>query len=216
MEQITKPITVVKQEFIEKMVNEVDQAFLLAIFEGIRGEGFSELANLKISDLVKEEEVCFINLKDDSKTETRKAKISKELYNLLYAANAQQDYLTPGTLRKNPFQESEYIFKKVRKGNHSGSTKIDTGHALRKLLMFKKVFEDAHLRYESIVQSGMMCMAYQIYKEKGTIAREDIVKISEQYGQPKAINISTLKEKIFHESMTDLYPDFDFTADKVK
>lgn len=207
--------------FMGSLVNDNDKALILCLFEGIKGQEYSEIFNIKVEDIGEEEVngMFSLVLNDSVRQSERSVLISKHLKELLIRTNKQLEYMSPEGLRNSLFNESEFVFKKVRKGKQKESDVLDANYLNRKMLLFKKVFDNDYLKAEDITRSGMMHMANEIYKNKGVFTREDINLIGEQFGIPKValnnteikgFNITTLKRKIFHSTMSILYPEFKY------
>src|SRR5690554_850344 len=150
---------------IDELNNYTDGALLLALFEGIKGKSFSELLTLKANNLEElEDRRCVAHLYDLKGNKTRTVEISRELYKLLLRADEQLAYITNNENEsvETPFNDSEYIFKKAKKGKQYNSQMLDRHFITRKFLFFKKFFGNEFLTADDIVQSGMMDMAYRV------------------------------------------------------
>lgn len=210
-------------EMVDELTNYTDGALLLALFEGIKGKGFSELLTLRMT------EENFKELEDGRfkvhlyEAETHKERdviISRELYRLLDLANKQTAYRTNNKDEdvETPFNESEFIFKKAKKGKQGNSQVLDRHFITRKFVFFKKEFGNGNLTADDIVQSGMMDMAYRLYLENGKLGREELLQIGEQYdtlmatsdGENFYRNITHLKRLIFTESFKKMYGNIEY------
>ena len=85
--------------------------FLLCLFEGIKGEGYSEILNLKMEDLTNKDGVCFANL-TNSKGYTRTIEISEDLYWRLERLDKVSSTSSQPKQGQKYFSDSTYIFKK--------------------------------------------------------------------------------------------------------
>lgn len=211
---------------IDELANDTDKALLLALFEGIKGKGFSELLTLKMGnvdvkfDQESNDVIYTAKLYDEAKKDPREINISKELYKLLDSANMQPAYRTNNQDEdiETPFNESEYVFKKAKKGKQNGEAVLDRHFITRKFIFFKAFFGNTFLTADDIVQSGMMHMAYELYKENGKIGREELLKIGDHYdtimttndGKNFYRNATVLKRIIFNEKFTELYGDIKY------
>lgn len=203
---------------IEELNNDTDKALLLALFEGIKGKSYSEILTLKESNLsVKQDEngddIYIANVYDEGTKNYREVIISRDLHKLLILANKQEAYKTNNDeeLIETPFNESEFIFKKAKKGKQGGV--LDRHFINRKFVFFKEFFDNDYLRAEDIIQSGMMYLAYKLYKESGKIGKEELLKIGEHYNTKMATingkdyyrNITDIKRKVFTEQLGKIY-----------
>ncbi len=103
--------------FIMTVDNDSDIAIYRALLEGIRGENYSEIKNLKPSSIEAEEDRYFATLCDeeDGIKSYRKIEISEQLYEDLICAHHQTFYLDSSWHSENmelyEFEDSPYIFK---------------------------------------------------------------------------------------------------------
>lgn len=207
-------------EMIDELNNYTDGALLLALFEGIKGKGFSELLTLKRSNLEQRPDGYYAHLYEEGTYKQRTIQISEELYKLLILADYQTSYRTNNKDEdvETPFNESEFIFKKAKKGKQGNSQVLDRHFITRKFLFFKKEFGNSYLTADDIVQSGMMDMAYRLYVEKGKIGKEELLEIGDQYNTLMATvdktsyrNTTHLKRLIFTNAFKELYGDIHYT-----
>lgn len=204
---------------IDELNNYTDQAMLLALFEGIKGKSFSELLTLKRSNLIVienlENSLHFADVYDEGTKEVRRVQISEDLYKLLILADEQEAYRTNNADEtvETPFNDSEFIFKKAKKGKQGGSV-LDRHFITRKFVFFKEFFGNEYLTADDILQSGMMYMAYQLFLENGKLGKQELLAIGEHYdtimatsnGKDYYRNITDLKRKIFTEQLEEVYP----------
>lgn len=171
-------------EMCEDLVNYVDRAVLLSIFEGISGEGFSELLNLRTKDLKEEDGVFKATLYRKDGT-FRTIEITETLFNLLHKTDSEPEYVNKNGLAENDrsttskFQESEFIFKKTTRGKQEGS--LDGFYVNRKFVIYKDVFDLKFLKSKDIQVSGMMHMADYLYNKNGKFELEELKLIGDQY-----------------------------------
>lgn len=208
---------------LDELNNYTDQALLLALFEGIKGKSFSELLTLKRENLhvieEKDSEECYVaDVYDEGTKEIRRVRISEDLYKLLILADKQTAYRTNNQdeIIETPFNEYEYIFKKAKKGRQGGNV-LDRHFITRKFVFFKEFFGNIYLTAEDIVQSGMMYMAYTLFKQSGKLGKTELLIIGEHYdtimatsnGKDYYRNITDLKRKIFNEQLGKLYSELE-------
>lgn len=173
-------------DMLQELANEIDQAVLLALFEGISGEGFSELLNLRMKDIEEKDGTYFANLTDQN-GEKRTIEITEKLYKLLDLADTQEEYINSnenGTLPQTFYShlyESDRIFKKSKRGKVTEENLLTHLFVNRKFNMFKKVFDNHFLNARDIRKSGICHLAYGLYKEKGKLETEDYIKIGNHY-----------------------------------
>lgn len=171
----------------ESLVNDVDKALLLLLFEGASGRQYSEVLNLKVEDIDSAHEAPTALLRDSDKS-VRLINITPRLEILIRRANRQHDYKNKnGTLIGKPqaysrFAHSEYVFKKVNRGAQRGS--LNNFFVNRKVAIFKEIFDMPYLKANHIIHSGIMHMAHQFHKRDGIITKDALRKVAEQYGAP--------------------------------
>lgn len=220
-----------REQLLEEMINPLiaetenynDGALLLALFEGIKGKGFSELLSLRMNDDTFEEledGSYLVHLYDSEARKHRELTITNELYKLLKYADSQTHYRTNNKDEdvETPFNETEFIFKKAKKGKQGNVQMLDRHFITRKFVFFKEKFGNTHLTADDIFQSGMMDMAYRLYQENGKLGREELLQIGEQYdtlmatsdGKTFYRNITHLKRLIFTDSFKKMYGNIEY------
>lgn len=171
-----------------ELVNNIDKALLLALFEGIKGEDFSELINMKAEDL-KEFGGKFYATLQGSKG-SRIITISQELYNLLLLADKQSEYInTNGNISELPY--SSFIFK-----NKYNSKPLDGFYVTRKIILFREMFGIRYLKARDFASSGLVYMASQLLEGKNVFEEEDFNKIAQQYNMESSVVKSVLKSHL--------------------
>lgn len=168
----------------EGLENYVDRAVLLALFEGISGEGFSEILNLRTKDLKEEDGKYFATLyqKDGS---SRTIEISEYLYDTLHKADAAPEYYNKNGHAENDrqstskFLDSEFIMKKTTRGKQEGA--LTLFFVNRKFQIYKEVFNLKYLKSKDIQVSGMMHMANELYNRDGEFKQEHLHEIGDQF-----------------------------------
>ena len=205
-------------DMINELNNYTDQALILALFEGIKGKSFSELLTLKTSNLYEKDGKYYAKVFDSANQDYRPndVQISEKLYELLHKADSQPTYRTNNEqeIVETPFNESEFIFKKAKKGRQGGNI-LDRHFITRKFIFFKQFFGNENLSADDIVRSGMMYMAYELFKESNKIGKQELLSIGEHYNTVMATsngkdfyrNITDIKRKIFNEQLGELYPE---------
>lgn len=171
-------------EMCAKLYNYGDKAVLLAIFEGVSGEGYSEILNLQTKDLKEKDGKYFANLHDKDGSE-RTIEISEELFTFLHKTDEEEFYYNKnGTAEgdrysKSELQESDKIFKKTTKGKQGGE--LNLFYVNRKFQIYKDIFGMRFLRAKNVENSGMMHMANEFYQQHGELTTDHIKEIATQY-----------------------------------
>lgn len=207
---------------LDELNNHTDQALLLALFEGIKGKSFSELLTLRntkeflFSKDIDGEDRFFAKVYDEGSRDYRTLEISQDLFKLLRLADGQKAYRTNNEdeIIETLFNDSEFIFKKAKKGKQ-GNSELDRHFITRKFVFFKEFFGNHYLTADDIAQSGMMYMAYELYKKNNKIGKSELLDIGEHFNTIMAStartenyrNITVLKRIIFTEQLGKLYSE---------
>lgn len=214
-------------DLMDQLANDTDKAVLLALFEGIKGKGFSEILNLRAKDITEKDGRYWVKLKEDD-GEERTIQISKLLADTLEDAADQKEYISKngqssGDHRHEttPFDlDSPYIFKKTNRGKQGGE--LTFTFVNRKFVMFKEVFGLDHLKSKHITDSGILHMADQIAEDE-TITTSQIIEIANHYdttythieGGVRHRNTTVVKRIIEMDAFEELYGyKMKFTVEK--
>lgn len=171
-------------DMCDDLYNWGDKAVLLAIFEGISGEGYSEILNLQKKDLKEKNNKFYADLVNKEGKE-RTIEISEELYTYLSKTDDETEYTNKNgqvegeRWSKSQLLDSPYIFKKTTRGKQEG--KLDLFYVNRKFQIYKEVFNLKFLRSKHIENSGIMHMANELHKRDGEFKQEHLLQIAEQY-----------------------------------
>lgn len=171
-------------DMCERLANYPDRAILLGLFEGISGEGYSELLNLRAKDLSENGENYYATLYNKNGNE-RTIEISDKLYKYLMLANEATVYYNKNGESESQkssqsiLVDSPFIFKKSARGKQDG--KLDLFFINRKFQMFKELFGSEFLRAKEIINSGILYRVNQFYQDKGYIEEKDWESIAVQY-----------------------------------
>lgn len=199
----------------DDLYNVADKAILLCVFEGIAGEGYSEMLNLRTEDLKEIDDKFYATLTNKNES-TRTIEISKELFEFLHQADQEIYYYnkngeaTGERYQRSEYVESEYIFKKTTRGKQT-EDKLDYAFFIRKFQVFKKVFDMPFLRSGHVEQSGMMHLANEIYQRDGELNRDNLYEIYVQFNEPKKSGERTdsavfaIKKLVGSETFEKLY-----------
>lgn len=202
-------------EMMKDLVNEVDQAVLLALFEGVEGKGFSELLNLKITDIKTEGKQPMLNLKDDAQEKPRTIPVSELLVTKLKETNDQKEYINKNGLTTNQryatskIEQSEFIFNKTTRGKQGG--RPDSFFVSRKFTEFKDIFGHEHLVAKHIKDSGINHMANELQVD-GILSKDSMRMIAEQFntsyttaGEVRYRNLTKIKQVIDVAEFEEVY-----------
>lgn len=178
-------------DMMDSLVNDVDKAIFLGLFEGINGREFSELLNLKISDITIEGSQGWAKLTNETLINgeiivvDRKIPISDLLADTLKRAQEQTEYLNKNgdaegddRHRTSDIETSEFIINKMKRGVHGGRPNKSVMN--RKFKEFKNVFGYRFLKADHIKKSGIMNMAHDL-QENEVLTEENLNKIAAHY-----------------------------------
>ena len=202
-------------DMCEQLVNYPDRAILLSLFEGIVGEGYSELLNLRKQDIKEIDGQQWVTLYNKD-GEIRTIKISDTLAKYLYQADQATVYYNKNgnsesvKSSESMLIDSPNIFKKAARGKKDG--KLDLFFVNRKFVMFKELFEIEFLRPKEVINSGILHMVNEIHQDKGYLTEEDWESIAEQFNTSfvknngrEGRNIFSLKEKANSQIFEEKY-----------
>jgi len=187
--------------------------FLLCLFEGIKGEGYSEILNLKMEDLTNENGVCFANL-TNSKGYTRTIEISEDLYWRLERLDKVSSTSLQPKQGQKYFSDSTYIFKKANaKG---GDIQLRASFGNRALDLAKSIFDNSNLIASTMQVSGMMWYIWELlkHKEAKVLNKEILERVANKYDtgyvnkDSKYVSYSILQHKLDFDFMKTNYGFF--------
>ena len=172
---------------VSRLVNAQDKAYILALYEGVRGTAMSELRNMKIDDI--DEETNEIKLYDDNGTD-RIITISEKLKNILNKANEQKRYLLNNGVKSEgmlstvrSLRPSEYVFKSKAGDSteESEDTRVSSQNTSTLIQQIRRYMENvldvgenySFITPRSIYDSGMINLAIDAY-DRGEINNLDV------------------------------------------
>jgi integrase len=203
------------EEFIDlledpMMMNGQDQAFLFLIFEGILGERFSELTELRFEDIDWDNKTVYI------KGRGKKLPISEECLKYLQKAYNQNTYFSFNS-KTNEFNEKEllpspYIFKNVKSPRSTPDVPVGMSVLYNRLHALQTIFSLDRLTPNAIKQSGMIYQSVQLYQQYGALGYDQFAIIGDKYDFSTISNQSyvyynTTLMKVFinEQNISDLY-----------
>jgi len=179
--------------------------FLLCLFEGIKGEGYSEILNLKMEDL-KDDNGVFLAKLTNNKGYNRIIEITEELYWRLDRLDKISSTSLQPKQGQKYFSDSTYIFKKANAKGEDLQLRASFGN--RALDLAKSIFDNSNLIASTIQVSGMMWYIWELLKhnEEKVLNKEILEKVASKYDtgyvnkDSKYVSYSILQHKL----------DFDF------
>lgn len=176
------------EDMTDELVNYPDKLVLLALFEGIKGKGFSEILNLKVSDITEKNGSHWVHLYDDAGKE-RDLEISEYLVEVIEKTNKQTEYFTNNGANKEngkhistEFVKSDKVLKKSNRGKQDDNDLTFT-FINRKFIFFKEIFGMKFLKPKHITDSGIMHCANEMQEEK-VLNSDSLHKIGDRFNTP--------------------------------
>lgn len=215
----SKKLYITEEELTDlenKAANAQDIVALRLIFEGVGGTGLSEICNLHYNDVNWNNNI--LKLKDDKHGE-RELEVSDRCISIIKSAYNQHVYLKgngESTARnpEAPLQESDYILKNIETSLTKNFNGIDRHTIYRRIatLSDPKVFDLPFLTPKNVEKSGMIKLAYDLYKESEKLDNEELSAVAERFNVKKVkiageykYNFQTLKEYVNIENIEELY-----------
>jgi integrase len=211
----TKKIHYSYEEFLElledkNMMNGQDQAFLFLIFEGFMGQKFSQLRELKFSDINWNNKTVYVKERNEH------IPVTDDCIKYLQKAYDQSTYYQLNSKTKEfnekALLQSPYIFKNVVSPRSTEGQQVGMNVLYSRLHALKDILELEYLTPNAIKQSGMIKMAVDIYREEGILAYDQLAKIGEKYDYSKLINNGyeyyntyLMREFVNEENIKELY-----------
>ncbi|WP_223553155.1 phage lytic cycle repressor MrpR family protein [Lysinibacillus sphaericus] len=187
--------------------------FLLCLFEGIKGEGYSEILNLKMEDLMNGNGFYFAKL-TNSKGYSREIEISEDLYWRLERLDKVSSTSLQPKQGQKYFSDSTYIFKKANAKGEDIQLRASFGN--RALDLAKSIFDNSNLIASTMQVSGMMWYIWELlkHKEAKVLNKEILEKVASKYDtgyvnkDSKYVSYSILQHKLDFDFMKTNYGFF--------
>jgi len=204
-----KKFHITEEELIkieDKLVNAQDKYVLRALFEGVRGQQFSEIRNLKIDD-VQGNDLRLTGLKGEVRTATfsdRFIEIIKSAYEEEYYqySNGKSD----SRIKEAQLKGNGYIFKQKLATRNIGSKEaVPAFHVYRSMEVIKEVAENPYLDPYKIQISGQIAAAKKYLDKHSTLDKYFYEELAKQYNINKTNSYNTTKSQVNLESVKELY-----------
>ncbi|KMY49647.1 site-specific integrase [Peribacillus loiseleuriae] len=210
-----------KTIFTEKEINEMEKALVNAqdavvlklLFEGVEGEGLSELLNLQEKDV--NFDTGILSLRNDS-GEKREIEVSEGSLNLIRQAIKNVPYalkngLSEGKRREIEVVNNNYIVRSTI-GRTINLDRADKHLIYRRLATMSEQFNYRYLTANNIVKSGKLKLAKDLYKDRKQLTNKELDIIAEQFGMKKTMTQGTyrynsMRAYINEENIRGMYPE---------
>ncbi|AZV43625.1 putative integrase, phage SPbeta [Peribacillus asahii] len=205
-------------EMEDKLINYQDKVVIRMLFEGVEGDGLSELLNLQEDDVDFEKGI--LHLKDDKKGE-RTLEIKdedKRCLEFIQKASGESYYHFKngegkGKNKGIELLENNYVVKSVR--NRAINLERADKHLIyRRLATVSKMLEYPYLNAKNIMKSGMLKMAKDLYVRDGELEKVQLTEIAERFNATKVkinntldYNLTPIKSVVTIDNLKELYPE---------
>lgn len=148
-------------KLVNDIPNAVDRYVLLCIYEGIKGEDFSDIILLKQSDIDRENNIFHLHSGKD-------VVVSDELMQAAIAACSQKNFVTlkspfdPKTPATGTLDNVEYVFR-VRDNASYNAPK--SRNMYRKFASYKSYFENSEINAPRLLSSGFIAKLHEIMEK---------------------------------------------------
>lgn len=200
-----------KQELddvIDYLVNPVDRAIVLSLYEFIGGEKLHELRVLKIEDVEKAKQNDNIIELRGIDGSVRHSKVSDKLIHILEEANEKKEYILGNGfsdhIEEHPLADTEYIIRLLKR-KKSMNEPISYGSFINKINTIKKYTGYDFITASSLKDVRIIHEIADISRENPSAEKDEIYRaalknISEQYdvnlGESQSYNIRRKYEQL--------------------
>jgi integrase len=208
-----KPITELTYEklikYVKRCENAQDAIILLLLFEGVKGDAFAEILQLREQDV--DMNTCELTLTNLDQS-VRKIAVNIRTIQLIQSALSEKEYLKlngeASHATKNAYTtlvSNEYVIRSSITRNENVYV-ADKFIIYRRLTVLSKVLNEPMLNASMIERSGMLHMAKFLLDRDGKLEREQYEQISERFNISKRMNNGILEY--------NYYPLKDFIDEK--
>lgn len=200
-------------EMIKNLVNAQDSVILqLVFFEGLEGDGLSELLNLKRSDVDFDNNTLYIA---DRKTKITASDTTMKLINEALKENTYQfkNGESQGFRKEAELLDNGYIIRAVL-GKTINTEQADKHLVYRRLANVSEFFNYKYLNVKNVSKSGMIMMARDLYIRDNQLENKQLDEIAVKFnvntiqnGKHTYFNYTLLKDIANMENLQRLYPE---------
>ncbi|CEG31418.1 phage lytic cycle repressor MrpR family protein [Peribacillus simplex] len=186
-----------EKEIIEienELVNAQDRVIIRLLFEGVEGEGVSELLNLKDNDC-KGNVLCL----EDDKFGKRELEVSNRAVDFIKKASAETEYQirngkSLGRRSISKLVDNDFVIKSADAKSLVNIHRADKHLIYRRMSTIGDFFNLKYLNVKNIRKSGMLKLAKDLYLQNGKLDKEEFLKIADTFGIESVI----IQNKNFH------------------
>lgn len=174
-------------EIIDRLINFQDKAAVLSLYEGIGGKQFSELIQLRTTDITTGNNGIELTNETGHK---RLFEASDRLMNVLLKAAEETEYFKKNgeissTARSSStvkLLNSPYVMKPIHTNLKGFDRKVQAHSITRKYRTIAELFDMPYFTPINVRNSGMLKMARDIYFSTGELTTNDYKEICSKYG----------------------------------
>ena len=214
------------KEIENNLVNAQDSVILYLLFEGVNGEGNTEILNLKKQDVnFDTNELKLLEVKKNGEQRSRTIKVSDTCIRLVKQAINQNVYQnrngnavnTRGTAEVE-LVNNDFVIRPVNRRVKDTNAPADKHTLFRRVTVISEEFDLPYLSMKNIERSGMIKMARDLYLENPTLEKDgkmltgQLSKVAEHFGRRKVnvggveyFHLTPLREFLNLDTINELY-----------
>ncbi|CAC8239390.1 hypothetical protein V8H04_11980 [Staphylococcus aureus] len=180
--------------FLKNVANECDYALYLALFEGLNGNTYSEISNLKIQDVKKAKnkpkpnntyEIELRSINSDQSISTRTLDVSATLIKALERAYMQEDYYlkngeSTSRTSHRVILDGDYVFRNVATTKYDDA-KVDKQYVYRKMNLLKEITDGEISSVLTMMNSGIIYYLSEMADQNNQVSIEDMKYVVDRY-----------------------------------
>jgi hypothetical protein len=190
-----------------RLYNSIDRALLILPYECVRGQtseghSFEEIRNLKMTDLIPEENAIIVTREPNDETQhprKRAVLVDPRTMSILLAACKEEEYhkdngQARGRFAVRPVKNSPYLIRTIERYNDQGDDRINIGNISSRFKNFRTYTGIKFLNPTIVFQSGLLDKCLRKEAETGIeLTSEDFRQIYRDLELDER-NWSSLKE----------------------
>ncbi|WP_068617017.1 phage lytic cycle repressor MrpR family protein [Paenibacillus tuaregi] len=196
------------------LVNFQDSALVQCLFEGIMGNGYSEILNILKKDIDRDSNNLMVrNAAASGELQSRVIPVSSRLMNMLFsAANETIYHKNNGNpdvnlkAKDGELIDNEFVFRAV-KMNTKEYGRANSHLVSRRITNIGEWFDYPHLTPMNIKKSGMLWMAKQLVNQSGKLEREEVVEVCRQFRVDSKITTRLTRDFLNLNTINKLYTE---------
>lgn len=199
-------------DIVDNLLNAQDQALIQCLFEGIMGQGLSELLSMRY------DKVDWVNNKitvyNQKEQKYRIAEVSNRCMRFIENAYKQTTYISEDTETEKELVDFQgNIFKNIH-WRSSMYPQVSRANLAKRLSIIKDVYELEEFSAINISESGRIKMAYDILQQedKNSFDKEDYAKIGDKFNLTKTnvsgyeyYNVAKIKSYVTSKNLKEFY-----------